>query len=218
MYGYIYLTTCTVNNKKYIGSHKYDKEELDPRYIGSGKTFSKAVRKYGKNNFICEVLEYCETKDDLVVKEQYYISLYDAVSSDEYYNIDSGRGNSHTYITDEITKIRLSEAQKKHITVNNGVESHVIDKSNLNEYLNNGYIIGRLPIDYSERTKKFKSTHYSKDYEEKRLKWVENIRKSVSGRRWITNGLEDKQIPFEDTLEYIKNGWRYGRVTARGKN
>ena len=37
MYGYIYLTTCIINNKKYIGMHKYNKNKIDESYFGSIK-------------------------------------------------------------------------------------------------------------------------------------------------------------------------------------
>ena len=44
----IYKTTCTVNNKIYIGQHKTD--NIDDGYIGSGKLITSAIKKYGKKN------------------------------------------------------------------------------------------------------------------------------------------------------------------------
>ena len=217
MYGYVYITTCTVNNKQYIGSHKYDKQELDFKYIGSGKTLAKAIKKYGRNNFKCKVLEFCETRDELIEKERYYISLYNAVISENFYNIDDGRGNSHTYITDEITKQKLSERQKQHITIHNDIEEIVINKQDLDQYISNGYKLGRMSHDYSIRIQKFKNTHYSDEYEQKRNKWKQNISKSVFGRRWVTNEIIDKQVLPEEAQQLVNNGWRYGRVTACGK-
>ena len=93
MYGYIYLTTNTINNKKYIGQHK--SEKFDESYKGSGKTLVKAFEKYGFENFTTEILEWCEDQDTLNEKEIYYIALYDATSSDEFYNIARG-GEGHT--------------------------------------------------------------------------------------------------------------------------
>ena len=217
MYGYVYLTTNLINGKKYIGSHKYDKLELDETYLGSGKTLTKAIKKYGKNNFRCVILEYCETRDILIERERFYIANYNAVESSDYYNIDDGRGNSHLYVTQESTKNKLSQIQKNHITINNGTEQVVINKSELDSYLKMGYKIGRLPKDYSERIKKFKDTHYSKDYEHKLNEWKQNISKSIKGRKWITNGFEDKQVSQEDADKLIKLGWKYGRIFAKGK-
>ena len=42
---YIYLTTNTINNMKYIGKHY---GELNDSYLGSGKILKRAIEKYGK--------------------------------------------------------------------------------------------------------------------------------------------------------------------------
>jgi hypothetical protein len=46
--GIIYLTTNQINGKIYIGQTSINKHG----YIGSGKLLKKAIKKYGKNNFI----------------------------------------------------------------------------------------------------------------------------------------------------------------------
>lgn len=88
MYGYIYKTTNTINNKSYIGKHKA--ETFDEKYYGSGKILEQAIKKDGVNNFIVEVLEWCETKEELDCKEKLYIKNFDAQNSNEFYNIASG--------------------------------------------------------------------------------------------------------------------------------
>ena len=88
MYGYIYLTTNLVNNKKYIGQHA--KPEFDGEYYGSGVLFKSAMDKYGKETFTREILDWAETKEELDKLEIEYIDKFDAVNSDEYYNISPG--------------------------------------------------------------------------------------------------------------------------------
>ena len=56
MYGYIYITTNLLNGKKYIGKHKSSEFEFD-KYYGSGKYIKAAIKKYGLENFKCELLE-----------------------------------------------------------------------------------------------------------------------------------------------------------------
>ena len=65
-FNYIYITTNILNNKQYVGSHCTD--NIDDGYIGSGRLFLKAVRKYGKENFSREVLEECES--DIKARER----------------------------------------------------------------------------------------------------------------------------------------------------
>ena len=93
MIGYIYLTTNLINNKKYIGQHRCTK--FDKSYIGSGLALSRAIKVYGKKNFKCEVLKWCETDEELNNSEVDYIKSYDAVNNKEFYNICSG-GLGHT--------------------------------------------------------------------------------------------------------------------------
>lgn len=88
MFGYIYLVTNNINNKKYIG--KRESSEFDTYYWGSGKYLQNAIHKYGKENFSREVLAWAETKEELCSLEEEYIRKYDAIESPEYYNLTKG--------------------------------------------------------------------------------------------------------------------------------
>lgn len=89
MIGYIYLITCTVNNKKYIGRKTSD-TFLGSRYLGSGLHIKNAVQKYGRDAFEVELLEWCETAEDLIDREAFWIKHFDAVKSDNFYNHSPG--------------------------------------------------------------------------------------------------------------------------------
>ena len=41
--------------------------------------FARAIRKYGKNNFIIEQIDTAKTQDELNKKEQYWIQYYNSV-------------------------------------------------------------------------------------------------------------------------------------------
>ena len=97
MFGYVYKITNTLNNKIYIG--KREKSSLDENYWGSGKHIKYAIKKYGTDNFNREILEWCDTKDDLCEKETFYIKEFDATNPDIGYNIATngwGGGFPHT--------------------------------------------------------------------------------------------------------------------------
>ena len=92
-YGYVYLTENLINGKCYIGQHK--SEKFDESYIGSGITLSKAVDKYGKENFITTIIEWCLSKEELNKREIYWISKTNASNDNNFYNIARG-GEGHT--------------------------------------------------------------------------------------------------------------------------
>lgn len=105
MYGFIYITTNLVNGKKYLGQCRYGKKGWES-YLGSGKALKRAVKKYGKENFSREVIEECETPEDLIEKENHYLDLYDAQMNENFYNIQgrayatkgfSGKTHSDSY-------------------------------------------------------------------------------------------------------------------------
>ena len=122
MYGYIYLTTNLINNKKYIGKHKAS--VFDETYKGSGKYITKAFNKYGFDNFKVEILKICDSLSELNDSEIEYIAKYNAVESDEFYNLaNGGEGNTSKRTEETIEKLRnsltgrtLSEEHKRHVS------------------------------------------------------------------------------------------------------
>lgn len=103
-YGYVYLTTNLINNKKYIGQHKSTK--FDSNYLGSGLYITKAIAKYGKDNFSCSIIEWCYSIQQLNEQEEYWILFYNAVEDPNYYNI-SARVGPYTHTQEHIEKLRV---------------------------------------------------------------------------------------------------------------
>lgn len=115
----IYLTTNLVNGKKYIGLDSNN----NPYYYGSGTIFKKALSKYGTKNFKKEILEYCKTKEELEDREIYWIEKYNAVESDEFYNIINGGNTSLGYkhtkeFIDSVTGRKLSKEHRQKLSDN----------------------------------------------------------------------------------------------------
>lgn len=96
MYGYIYMTTNTVNGVKYIGKHK--SESFDSKYLGSGILLKRAIDKYGSNNFVVEILESANSLQELNSLEIEYIKKFDCVNSDDFYNLAIGGSGGDTLI------------------------------------------------------------------------------------------------------------------------
>ena len=112
MYGYIYKTTNCFNNKIYVGQHKAI--TFNPNYLGSGRRITNIIRKYGKDNFVCELLEECYSEQELNEKEIYWIAKLNTTDRNIGYNLSSGgykiRGIKHS----EETKKQISNKIKKY--------------------------------------------------------------------------------------------------------
>lgn len=88
MIGYIYKTTNLINQKVYIGKHQSFK--YDPKYFGSGKILGRAIKKYGIENFINEIIDTADTEEELNEKEKHYIEYYKSLYDKNCYNIANG--------------------------------------------------------------------------------------------------------------------------------
>ena len=134
MYGYIYLTTNLINNKKYIGRHQSD--GFDSDYYGSGKILTKAVEKYGIENFKVEILSevdsvptLCESFQQLCESERFYIDYYDCINSPDYYNLIPGG---------------LGGSVKGSIGIHKNGSLKFVTEDELETYLLDGYEIGGI--------------------------------------------------------------------------
>lgn len=176
----VYITTNIINGKKYIGVDTKN----NPEYLGSGLLLNKAIKKYGRENFKKEILEECNSEEEVFNRERYWIDYYKACESKEYYNIAEGGhgGNTLKGLNQEQKQKR---AYKLHIA-NKGVKLSEEHKKKIG--------LGRKGIIFSEEQKqkisKSKKGHKcyinwaprkGKKYSlttEQYLKHVETIRKA----------------------------------------
>lgn len=63
---------------------------MTKNYLGSGTVLQKAIKKYGKDNFISEPIDWATTPEELDEKEIWWIGFLEAVDSQEYYNMSKG--------------------------------------------------------------------------------------------------------------------------------
>ena len=87
---WIYKITNIQTNKVYIGQTIRPIQDRFRRHINDALNnvldthFARAIRKYGKDNFIIEEIDSATTQDELNQKEQYWIQYYNSV--EEGYN------------------------------------------------------------------------------------------------------------------------------------
>ena len=90
MSNYTYMVTNNINGKVYVGSHSWDGNGMDPNYYGSGTAITRAVKKYGKENFQVEVLYYYDTIEECRADEERILTEYNVRDCPHSYNIKNG--------------------------------------------------------------------------------------------------------------------------------
>lgn len=230
MYGYVYLTTNLINNKKYVGQHR--SEKFDPNYKGSGKRLKNAIKKYGIENFNTVLIEECVDKVDMDNKEKYYISACNAVIDDNYYNIALGGSGAQVLFQTPETKRKISLANKgkkrteemnvrmrKRVSgtraMNNGNIYKMIQPEDIEYYLSIGWKFGRLNAQVGRkdgaetRQKKSLALKGKKHSKEHTLKMRET--KLKQKRHWYTNGQDNLVISEYDNVPL---GYERGKTVS----
>ena len=90
--GFIYIWTNKINGMQYIGKRW---GEPTSSYIGSGKYFKSAIKKYGLENFERKILDICETRSLLKEREKYWLDFYQAATNNNFYNISPNSDGGH---------------------------------------------------------------------------------------------------------------------------
>lgn len=112
-YNFIYKTTNLVNNMIYVGMHLQHNTSAFDGYLGSGKWIKRAIKKYGRKNFIRETIEFC-TLDNKSEREIFWIKELKSTNPLIGYNLTvggmGGDFSSGRHATEE-QKRKQSEAQ-----------------------------------------------------------------------------------------------------------
>lgn len=120
---YVYLTTDNKHDVKYVGQHKTNHTEIDDmlndRYFGKGTRIKELIKQYGKSIFSKEILEICKDKEEAEFWELFYIDQYDAIESEDFYNIWR---TASEHFTDQ-ANAEMSELKKEYYKNNPGKHS-----------------------------------------------------------------------------------------------
>lgn len=109
-YHIIYKTTCLVTGRYYIGMHSTD--DLEDGYIGSGQVLWKSIKKYGKEQHKCEILEHLPDRESLTLREEEIVNP-DKLKDPLCMNLRTGgTGNYPGKPTTDETRAKLSASLK----------------------------------------------------------------------------------------------------------
>ena len=90
MFYYMYKITNLINTKIYIGVHSTT--NLDDGYMGSGRGIKAAIKKYGKNNFSKEIIEFFNSYEEMIAKEKEVVNESFISTSNTYNACIGGQG------------------------------------------------------------------------------------------------------------------------------
>lgn len=123
MVGIIYKITCSVNGKVYIGQTTETIEQRLERHFKMAYAeekpkikFQRAIKKYGKENFIIEEIDRASSKEELDKKEKSWIVKYNSIKSGYNTALGGEGGNTYAGISEE----RMDEIKQKISLANSG--------------------------------------------------------------------------------------------------
>ena len=216
MIGYIYMTTNLVNGKRYIG-RKYSPTFLGTKYLGSGKHLKNAIKKYGKENFTVKMIDSCNSSEELYLKEEYWISQYNAVKSEEFYNHSPGGREDGFLVGEENIIHHLSDVSREKL-----IESRRGRKDSLETREKKAKAL--LGIKRSPETRKKMSISQSGERNPSygKKSYPETCRKlsqlrtgsgnPIYNKICVNDGLRDKFVSKEDVDKYLIGGWTLGTI------
>jgi len=195
----IYKTINLINGKIYVGQDSNN----NPDYLGSGLLLEKAFEKYGKENFKKEILEECFSKEELNIREIFWIKELNSNNKDIGYNIAKGGLGGDTISNNlknrEFRKF-LSDRNKK---LYQDKSNHPMFGKSQSKESNDKRRNSLLGIKRSQITK------------DKQSKSATGKNNSAFGKKWIHNKelKIQKLVPKDEYKRIIKNaGWISGML------
>lgn len=227
MYGYIYLICNIVNNKIYVGQHKYSNPELDPKYEGSGIILQEAYKKYGKSNFKTFYICSANSKESLDELEKFYIRKYrEELGRENVYNLADGRQGGDIYPMTQERRNKISKA-----LTGRKIDPEIVKRRantqrgrKVSEESKQKSRISNLGQKRSEEYKKKMSKNHAnvngpnnpffgkKHCEESLAKISAAAKGRNSNKRWINNGTKSLLIDISKISSYLEAGYTYGRA------
>jgi hypothetical protein len=210
---FVYITINLINNKKYVGDHSTT--NLNDGYLGSGKLILSAIKKYGKNNFKREILEYCSSKQIAFDAQEKYIMSFNTLNPYGY-NISPKGGHQckngmsiesrekwlsslKNTLSSKETRLKMSKAKKGKPSTKKGikVKEKMVEKYGAEDGIKR----------YNEYLKKSKKSHQnviqSKETREKRSKKLKGRKRPKEVCEKISKVLQGHTFSKE-TIEKIK--------------
>lgn len=156
----IYKITNIINNKFYIGkSVNINNRWRQHKLAKDSSPLHQAMLKYGKDNFIIEIIEVCQP-EELNEKEIYWIKQYNAYFDDKSYNATlGGDGASHPVKLSHADLLEIIGLLKNtNLTIKDIAEKYSVSTKTISD-INNGNSRILLDLQYPIRENKYDGQH-----------------------------------------------------------
>jgi hypothetical protein len=200
---FLYKTINLLNKKYYIGVHSTS--NFKDGYLGSGKRLKYSIRKYGKENFKLEILEWYNNREELIEREKELVN--DVLLSDKMC-LNLKPGGSGGFNNEEHKRKFIEAGHKAAWLVGNGAalkrlkelfqnDPKWVENYKANKSKKGGTWLGKKHKNISKKIIGEKNSLHQK-----------GMGNSQFGTMWITNGNENKKIKKEENMPI---GWNKGR-------
>lgn len=197
---FIYKTTNNLNGCFYIGMHST--ENANDGYLGSGRRIKAEVKKYGKENFVREILEYLSSRESLEKREAEIVTE-DLLKDPLCLNLKNG-GEGGGKFRDKEHQQKCAAAGGRvggkialQITNRNKVaRAKAVETKRRNGTLYTQGMLGKL---HSDVTKERMTLSGSGE------------KNSQFGTCWVTDGVKPVKIKKEQLDSYLARGFIRGR-------
>ena len=209
MYYYVYQITNLINGKIYVGKHKSSKHPIENGYYGSGKQITAAIKKYGQENFIKEVLHYCSSLDEIERKEAEIVTE-EFIRRKDTYNMHKGGPGGWEHINNDPIK-------RKEVSLKNSINNKRLGLGGTKNWTEKSL----EKINAHSWGNKIKHGWNPNNWEKMSDEKKEELRRKLSlassgqgnsqfGRIWISHPMtkEVKRISIHDK---IPDGWVRGK-------
>jgi group I intron endonuclease len=202
MYYIIYKITNKLDSKIYIGAHAT--ENINDGYMGSGKYLKRAVKKYGIENFVKDILFVFDNKEDMFSKEAEIVTESFVVSSDTY-NVKLGGSGGNPGIVDAFSGRKHSDETKEKLR--KSAQQQIITDEMRKKFSENNWA-KKDPISHREHMKRIASMPRSSEHNRK-------IAEANIGKILINNDIVAKRIDKKDLVYYEHLGWKRGGMPRK---
>lgn len=231
----IYKIENKIDGKIYIGKTTRNLDIRIEEHFNCRKDDSylhKAIRKYGKDNFIISTIEEVNDIKTLNDREKFWINYFNC-KSPKGYNLTDGGDGVIGYLHTNETKKKISDCSKGRTFITDGKTTLFIKKEDANNFIDNNknWYFGNSSFD-----KSFYNTELFKDKMSKankgriaynngekcvkifehEIEKYENMGYKKGGLQskikynWYTNGIDSVRVNVGDELN-LEKGWHRGR-------